>query len=101
MKYLITESQSLIYRIIRRINEGEHLLMKEIINEGLNMYDPCQFTFEEFIRKILEGSSETLMFSYYELKLSHELWSELQHFIMEYMNRHFYKLIFNYYQDYC
>jgi hypothetical protein len=100
MKYIISEHQSEVYSFLRRVS-SEVTLMKEIIKESLDLYDPCQYDFNEFLYKILYSSTETLLFSYYEINfLSSETGKILINYVMNFMDDRFRNLIFDYYDDF-
>ena len=67
MKYIISESQNNFLYLIRRLNDLEMVHhMGEIINEGLDMFDVCNYSFEDYLDTILKGSVNTLIYSYEE-----------------------------------
>jgi hypothetical protein len=100
MKYIITESQSDIYYFLRRIHD-QNPLMREIIVEGLDLFDHCELTFDEFLNKVLHGSAETLLFSYHELnKINPEKREILVNFVKNFMYSRFYGMIKKYYYEY-
>lgn len=67
MKYIISESQKNFIYLIRRLNDLEMVHhMGEIINEGLDMFDVCKSSFEDYLDTILKGSVNTLIYSYEE-----------------------------------
>jgi hypothetical protein len=100
MKYIITESQSDIYYFLRRIH-GHIPLMREIIVEGFDIYDHCDLTFDEFLKKILNGSAETLLLSYFELyKMNPVKRKILVDFVEDFMYTRFHGMIKKYYYEY-
>ena len=65
MKYIISESQKNFLYLIRRLDDLEMVHhMVEIINEGLDMFDVCDYSFEDYLDMILKYSVNTLIYSY-------------------------------------
>jgi hypothetical protein len=57
----------LIRSVLRRLSDESVIpLMKEIIVEGFDIYDPCSMSFDEFEYKILESSAMTLVYHYHD-----------------------------------
>ena len=73
MKYLITESQNLRMQILRRITSADWILIVDIVEEGLDLDDPCDFRDEAtYIKRILNDSARTYLFHYYDMEESNE-----------------------------
>jgi hypothetical protein len=65
MKYIISESQKNFLHFIRRLSSKEMVFqMAEIVDEGLDIYEVCDYTFEDYLEMILNDSVQTLINSY-------------------------------------
>jgi hypothetical protein len=101
---IISESNSQKNKVLRRLNDYDTIsLMKEIVVEGLDVYDPCEMNLEKFVNKVLYSSAETLILSYYDYDLGLDSESEeakkLVNYVMKIMDNKFHNLIYDYYED--
>lgn len=67
MKYIITEQQELRLSILRRIDE-DWPLIQEIVDEGVDLDDPCDFnTVEKYVFRVCRDSARTYLFHYFDI----------------------------------
>ena len=66
MKYIISESQEEFLHLLRRLHSVEYRPhMDEIISEGFDMFNPCDYdNFETFEHELLLNSAETFVWTY-------------------------------------
>ena len=94
MKYIISESQKNFLYLIRRLNDLEMVHhMDEIINEGLDMFDVCNYSFEDYLDTILKGSVNTLIYSYEENFKGKQGIELLKALIYDIMKKRYFKYI--------
>jgi hypothetical protein len=68
MKYIISEDQNNRYKILRRIDSTDWNLIIDIVNEGLDLHEPCDFKKEDnYLYKVCRDSARTYLFNYMEL----------------------------------
>jgi hypothetical protein len=69
MKFILTESQEKLLNLRRRILSDEYLdHLYEIVIEGFDYSDPCEFdSFGEYLDEIISGSEQTFLNSYVEM----------------------------------
>lgn len=84
MKYIITESQykdnEKIINLLRRTKE-DWPLIDEIIEEGLDMDDPCDFRDDEhYLRRICMDSARTYIYHYIDESYGKSFNTLLQYF---------------------
>jgi hypothetical protein len=66
MKYIITESQKERLQVLRRANDEDWLWIKEIVDEGTDIYNPCDYGNEEdYLNSVSLSSAQTYLFSYF------------------------------------
>ncbi len=87
MRIIITESQSKILWLRRRLNDPEMMnLLKDIVIEGFDYTDPCNYgTYDSFETNIVNESAITFINSYNELSGEDPLFSSdnaLEHFVV-------------------
>jgi hypothetical protein len=64
MKYIITESQKERIQILRRL-DVDWKWITEIVDEGLDYYEPCDFkTKEIYLERLAADSAQTYLLSY-------------------------------------
>jgi len=86
MKFIITESQNNFLWLLRRLHDPEikdHLT--EIVVEGLDLYNPCDYSLDEYVNIIVEGSAETFILSYEDKFTDKENIDSLRQFIKEFI----------------
>ena len=67
MKYIITESQNKVMQILRRVTSSDWILIQEIVDEGVDLDDPCDFRDEEsYLERVINDSTRTYLFHYYD-----------------------------------
>ena len=83
MKIIITETQNRRLQVLRRITSADWDLILEIVDEGLDNDDPCDFrNYESYLKRILHDSSRTYLNHYF---LEEEEKSEDYKILFEYL----------------
>jgi hypothetical protein len=109
MKYIITEDQNKILWFKRRITQ-QHPLMREIILEGFEYTDVCDFNYprgdQDYLKDILSGSAGTFVYSFDELfNAGNETFNSLYNLSYRYMEENYGNTILDYFyshiQDLC
>jgi hypothetical protein len=68
MRIIITESQNKILWLRRRLNVPEiNELLREIVIEGFDYTDPCEYSYSGYEANVVNGSVTTFINSYIEL----------------------------------
>jgi hypothetical protein len=105
MRIIITESQSKILWLRRRLNDPEiNDLLREIVIEGFDYTDPCDYgTYESYEVNIANDSSITFINSYIELYGEESFDSSpLEKFVRELVINKYRTIILREYRDrYC
>jgi len=106
MRIIITESQSKILWLRRRLNDPEiNELLKDIVIEGFDYTDPCNYeTYNSFETNIVNESAITFINSYSELSGEEQFISdnELEKFVVKVIVSKHRPLIEREYRDrYC
>ena len=66
MKYIITESQNIRLQVLRRINDTDWNWILEIVDEGMDIDNPCDFsTLDFYLKTVSEDSANTYLFNYF------------------------------------
>jgi len=64
MKIIITESQEIMLQILRRTKQDLPWI-QEIVDEGTDLYNPCQFkTADEYLEVLSKSSAETYLLNF-------------------------------------
>lgn len=97
MKYIITEQQYNVLRVLRRTEE-DHDYIKDIVVEGLDIF-LCQFdTFNDFYEFLCEDSAMSYLVRYFDNQYE-EGYSEMLKYIIDYMKENFKEIIVKYWED--
>jgi hypothetical protein len=65
MKYVITEEQNIRVQVLRRLEE-DWPLIREIVDEGTDIYDPCDFKDKYlYLDRVAIDSARTWLYHYY------------------------------------
>jgi hypothetical protein len=65
MKIIITESQEIMLQILRRTRD-DLVWIREIVDEGTDLYYPCQFkTEDEYLEVVSTTSAETYLLNFF------------------------------------
>ena len=104
MKYIITEDQNKILWLKRRISQ-QHVLMRDIILEGLEVNDACDYNYhggdQDFYEEIMRESAITFVNSFEELyKTENELYGVLLKMSYDYMAEKYRNEILDYFYSY-
>ena len=97
MKYIITEEQNNIIRVLRRIDQ-DHDLIKEIVVEGMEMYLCDYDSFNDFYEFLCRGSAMTYLFFYFDNQYQ-EGYQKMEDYMTEYINENFKEMIAKYWDD--
>jgi len=97
MKYIITEEQSIVLRVLRRTNQ-DHDLIEEIVDEGMEMF-LCEFdTIGDFYRSLCKDSAFTYLLNYFDNE-HQEGFSKMKEYIIDYIKENFEEMIVKYWKD--
>ena len=97
MKYLITEEQNNILRVLRR-TEQDYDLIREIVVEGREMF-LCEFdTLNDFYELLCRDSAFTYLLNYFNNE-HQEGFSKTQEYITDYIKERFKGMIVKYWDD--
>ena len=98
MKYIITESQSVLLQVLRRL-DTDWPLIQEIVDEGVDLDDPCDFRDEEtYLLRVRNDSAKTYLFHYFD-KVTDEGYSKLFNYIRGLIYERMGDDIIEYYQE--
>jgi hypothetical protein len=102
MKYIITEEQSNIIRVLRRIDQ-DHDWIKEIVDEGMEMF-LCEYdSLNDFYELLCRDSAFTYLLNYFDNE-HQEGFLKLKEYIASYIKENFGEMIIKYWEDnkeYC
>jgi hypothetical protein len=97
MKYIITEEQNSVLRVLRR-TEQDYYLIREIVVEGREMF-LCQFdTLNDFYELVCRDSAFTYLLNYFDSE-HQEGFSKMQEYITDYIKENFKEMIVKYWED--
>ena len=97
MKYLITEEQSNVIRVLRR-TEQDYDLIREIVVEGMEIF-LCEFdTLNDFYELLCWDSAFTYLLNYFDNQ-HQEGFSKTQEYIIGYIKENFSEMIIKYWED--
>ena len=97
MKYIITEEQSNIIRVLRRIDQ-DHDWIKEIVDEGMEMF-LCEYdSLNDFYELLCRDSAFTYLLNYFDNE-HQEGFLKLKEYIASYIKENFGKMIVKYWED--
>jgi len=102
MRIIITESQSKILWLRRRLNDRELMdHLKDIVIEGFDYTDPCNYgTYDSYRINIVNDSAITFINSYTELSGEEQLFSdELVAFVVKVIVSKYWSRIEREYRD--
>ena len=97
MKYIITEQQSNVLRVLRR-TEQDHDWIKEIVDEGLEMYLCDYDTLKDFYEFLCRGSAMTYLFNYFD-NPRQEGFMKMEDYMTDYIKENFKETIAKYWDD--
>ena len=97
MKYIITEEQSNVIRVLRRTTQDRELIY-EIVDEGMEMF-LCEFdTLNDFYESLCRDSAFTYLLNYFDNE-HQEGFLNLEEYITEYIKENFGEMIVKYWND--
>lgn len=99
MKYIINESQSELLHLLRRWGGKENdELMFDIIYEGFDIFNPCDFpTVESYFNSLIDNSSRTFLYHWFDS--SYEKFDVLLNIIETKMREGYRSMIYHHYYD--
>ena len=97
MKYIITEEQSIVLRVLRR-TEQDYDLIKESVVEGMEMYLCDYDTLNDFYEFICRGSAMTYLFFYFDNQYQ-EGYQKMEEYITDFIKENFKGMIVKYWED--
>jgi hypothetical protein len=99
MKIIITEEQVNKLRILRRIDQDWNWI-NQIVEEGLDIDDPCDFKNEgEYLDRISKDSARTYLYNFMEYSEGTEIFETFVWFLSELIERRLGDAIIEYYED--
>ena len=97
MKYIITEEQNNVLRVLRRTEQDYHLI-REIVAEGREVF-LCEFdTLNDFYELLCRDSAFTYLLNYFDSE-HQEGFSKMQEYIIGYIKENFTEMIVKYWED--
>ena len=97
MKYVITEEQNNVLRVLRR-TEQDYYLIREIVAEGSELF-LCEFdTLNDFYELLCRDSAFTYLLNYFNNE-HQEGFSKTQEYITDYIKERFKGMIVKYWED--
>ena len=97
MRYIITEKQSNVIRVLRRTTQDRELIY-EIVDEGMEIF-LCEFnTLNDFYESLCRDSAFTYLLNYFDNN-HQEGFSEMQGYIIDFIKENFKEIIVNYWND--
>ena len=97
MKYIITEEQNNVLRVLRR-TEQDYYLIREIVAEGREMF-LCEFdNLNDFYELLCRDSAFTYLLNYFNNE-HQEGFSKMQEYITDYIKENFKEMIVKYWED--
>ena len=97
MKYIITEEQSIVIRVLRR-TEQDYDLIKESVVEGMEMYLCDYDTFNDFYEFLCRSSAMTYLFFYFDNQYQ-EGYQKMEEYITDFIKENFKGMIVKYWED--
>ena len=99
MKYIITEAQNTKLYIIRRIYQ-DWKWITEIVEEGLDIDNPCDFKNEEiYFRRVSKDSAKTYLYNFMDYSEGKEVFEILVFYLTDLIENKLGPKIVEYYQD--
>jgi len=97
MKYIITEEQNNVLRVLRRTHQ-DYYLIREIVVEGREMFI-CQFdTFKEFYEVLCQDSAFTYLLNYFDSE-HQEGFLKMEEYIISFIKENFKEMIVTYWEE--
>ena len=97
MKYIITEEQNNVLRVLRR-TEQDYYLIREIVAEGREVF-LCEFdTLNDFYEILCRDSAFTYILNYFDNE-HQEGFFKVQEYITDYIKENFSEMIVKYWED--
>ena len=97
MKYIITEEQNNVLRVLRRIDQ-DHDWIKEIVDEGMEMF-LCEYdSLNDFYELLCRDSAFTYLLNYFDNE-HQEGFLKLKEYITSYIKENFGEMIVKYWED--
>ena len=97
MKYIITEEQNNVLRVLRR-TEQDYDLIREIVAEGSELF-LCEFdTLNDFYELLCRDSAFTYLLNYFDNE-HQEGFLKLKEYIASYIKENFGEMIVKYWED--
>ena len=97
MKYIITEKQNNVIRVLRRTIQDRKWIY-EIVDEGMEMF-LCEFdTLNDFYESLCRDSAFTYLLNYFDNE-HQEGFLEMQEYITSYIKENFKEMIAKYWED--
>jgi len=99
MKFIINESQRELHNLLRRWGSEDHEeLMADIVHEGLNYINVCDFpTVESYSNAVIDSSAMTFLLHWIDNK--HEKYNSLFKIVKDKMDEDFYFSLYQHYHD--
>ena len=97
MKYIITEHQKKVIRVLRRVERDSDLIW-EIVDEGVDML-LCQVDdFDAYFKLVVDGSAMTYLLNYFDNQ-NEKGYPEMEKYMIDYIKKKFTRRITHYWMD--
>jgi hypothetical protein len=99
MKYTITKSQKNIIQVLRNTQE-EWMWIKEIVEEGLDIFNPCDYSDgESYVNKLSVDGANTYLYNYLDDWQTKEF-RQLSEYISSLIRERLSEFILDYYKSF-
>ena len=97
MKYIITEEQSIVIRVLRRIDQ-DYDLIREIVVEGMEMFLCNYDSPNDFYEILCRDSAFTYLLNYFDNQ-HQEGFLKMEDYMTDFIKENFGKMILKYWED--
>ena len=97
MKYIITEEQSIVIRVLRRIDQ-DYDLIREIVVEGMEMFLCNYDSPNDFYETLCRDSAFTYLLNYFDNQ-HQEGFLKMEDYMTDFIKENFGKMILKYWED--
>jgi hypothetical protein len=98
MKYIITEKQEERIKVLRRTEE-DWLWIQQIVDEGIDIDDPCDFNNKEiYLNRVCVDSANTYLYNYLDY-VHDETFKILSSFIQDLIKKRMGRDIIKYWEE--
>ena len=97
MKYIITEEQSIVIRVLRRIDQ-DYDLIREIVVEGMEMFLCNYDSPNDFYEILCRDSAFTYLLNYFDNQ-HQEGFLKMEDYMTDFIKENFSEMIVKYWDD--